>query len=111
MTPQTTEGAVTAFGSGGGFSWHFDQPSYQSSAVESYFKNHASDLPSGIHYNKKGRATPDVAALGWGFSVVVNGNVESIGGTRHVLFRLKQLCLIFYSIVPLPPPLLPSSPC
>jgi tripeptidyl-peptidase-1 len=81
VTPQTTEGAVTAFGSGGGFSWTYDRPSYQEAAVNSYIQNHGGDIPSQIHWSKNGRGTPDVAALGWGFSVVVNGGVEQIGGT------------------------------
>ena len=75
------EAAVKAFGSGGGFSWHFDQPAYQKTAVEHYLSKE--DPPSGIHINKKGRATPDVAALGIGYSVIVSpGSApESIGGT------------------------------
>jgi tripeptidyl-peptidase I len=76
--PYTSESAVSQFGSGGGFSWTFDRPKYQDQAVLGYFNT--SDLPAGFHWNKKGRGTPDVAALGIGFSVVVSGGVESIGG-------------------------------
>lgn len=74
------EGAVAAFGSGGGFSWHFPIPSYQADAVNNFFST-ASDLPESHFYNRQGRGTPDVAALGIGFEVVVDGSTESVGGT------------------------------
>jgi hypothetical protein len=51
----------------------------------SYISNHGNDIPAQFHWSKNGRATPDVAALGIGFSVVVNGAVESIGGTSGML--------------------------
>lgn len=76
--PYTSESAVNQFGSGGGFSWTFPRPAYQNAAVASYFKY---SQPSHLHFNSAGRATPDVAALGIGFGVVVNGGIESIGGT------------------------------
>lgn len=81
ITPGTPEAAVSQFGSGGGFSWTFPRPSYQAAAVNAYITNHTSDIPAQFHWNKNGRATPDVAALGIGFAVVVSGGVESIGGT------------------------------
>jgi len=74
------EMAVDEFGSGGGFSTADAQPSYQSAAVAQYFKVQK-DLPESRFYDKSGRGTPDVAALGWGFQVVVSGAVKSIGGT------------------------------
>ena len=72
------EGSVLAFGSGGGFSNHFETPPFQKKQVAEYLANHPAPA---FHFNSKGRCTPDVAALGIGFSVVVNGQVESIGGT------------------------------
>jgi len=74
------EGAVTAFSSGGGMSWHFPIPSYQTAAVNYYFQN-GQGLPSAGYYNRNGRGTPDVAALGIGFGVIIDGTVNSIGGT------------------------------
>jgi len=74
------EMAVDEFGSGGGFSTADNQPSYQTAAVAQYFKVQT-DLPDSFYYNASGRGTPDVAALGIGFQVVVSGRVESIGGT------------------------------
>jgi hypothetical protein len=41
----------------------------------------AADLPSSHYYNASGRGTPDVAALGIGFSVIVDGSFQSVGGT------------------------------
>eukprot|EP01113_Clastostelium_recurvatum_P022980 TRINITY_DN2749_c0_g1_i3.p1 TRINITY_DN2749_c0_g1~~TRINITY_DN2749_c0_g1_i3.p1 ORF type:complete len:602 (-),score=106.76 TRINITY_DN2749_c0_g1_i3:38-1843(-) len=72
--------AVTEFGSGGGFSPDDSTPSYQAKVVANYLKT-ASRLPLDGQYNKDGRATPDVSALGWGFQVVVRGAVSSVGGT------------------------------
>jgi tripeptidyl-peptidase-1 len=75
------EMAVNEFGSGGGFSWTFPQPSYQAAAVNAYLANHKDTLPWWFEFNAKGRATPDVAALGIGFQVVQGGGVELVGGT------------------------------
>lgn len=76
------------FGSGGGFSiWkQFPAPDYQTSAIADYFKNvEPSTLPdpTKVDFNKGGRGTPDVAALGTGFSVVNNGVPipGGVGGT------------------------------
>lgn len=74
------EMAVNEFGSGGGFSSKDNQPSYQTAAVNNYFKVQ-SDLPAAHFYNKTGRGTPDVAALGIGFLVYVNGAINTVGGT------------------------------
>jgi len=74
------EGAVVNFGSGGGFSNHFTQPAYQTAAIAHYFTV-AQDLPQPSYYNKTGRGTPDVSALGNGFQVIVGGRVQIVGGT------------------------------
>jgi len=75
------EGAVTAFGSGGGFSVDFDLPSYQQDAVNGYF-NSGINLPPTCSYNATGRATPDVAALGDVHFQVINKGVDiPVGGT------------------------------
>eukprot|EP00040_Diaphanoeca_grandis_P027482 m.156566 g.156566 ORF g.156566 m.156566 type:complete len:663 (+) comp31005_c0_seq1:164-2152(+) len=69
------------FGSGGGFSpWTFlEQGKWQATAVTHYFKTvPASTLPSG-GYDRAGRATPDVSALGTGYAVI-NGGVPLPGG-------------------------------
>jgi len=75
------EGAVQAFGSGGGFFSGDTQPSYQASAVTGYL-NTKPTLPSACAYNQANRATPDASALGdVHFQVVVNGGVTAVGGT------------------------------
>lgn len=74
------EAAVEAFGSGGGMSWHFPMPEYQKTAVENFFAT-STNLPESHYYNQAGRGTPDVAALGIGFEVIVNGETNSVGGT------------------------------
>lgn len=74
------EGAVTQFSSGGGMSWYDAIPSYQKNQVDTYFAR-ASNLPASSFYNRNGRGTPDVAALGIGYTVLQGGTWESIGGT------------------------------
>merc|ERR1711937_1067428 len=62
------EQATTQFGSGGGFSYDFDMPTYQASAVKAYL---AKDPKTGSgKYAQNGRASPDVALLGEKFAVV-----------------------------------------
>lgn len=87
------ESAVSQFGSGGGFSkvrlgpvrivtdsaQTFKTPPYQEGITETYL-NSTKDLPPFFYYDKTGRGTPDVAALGIGFAVVVDGT-----GSRLVL--------------------------
>jgi tripeptidyl-peptidase-1 len=79
------EGAVTAFGSGGGFFVDDSVQAYQAAAVANYFTTAAADnlpLPPSCSYNASNRATPDGAALGdVHFQVYLNGRVVSVGGT------------------------------
>jgi tripeptidyl-peptidase-1 len=75
------EGAVQAFGSGGGFSQHFATQSWQAADVQAYL-NSGVKLPEKCAYNASGRATPDVSALGdVHFQVVNDGTIISVGGT------------------------------
>eukprot|EP00761_Pharyngomonas_kirbyi_P011124 gb/GECH01011148.1/.p1 GENE.gb/GECH01011148.1/~~gb/GECH01011148.1/.p1 ORF type:complete len:557 (+),score=103.76 gb/GECH01011148.1/:1-1671(+) len=75
------EGAVKRFRSGGGFSLKaFDRPSYQNYAVSQWLQ-HGRDIPGKKFFNRKGRGTPDVSALGVGYQVVANGRVENVAGT------------------------------
>jgi len=73
------ERAVEEFGSGGGFSWYFAQPGYQSKAVQQYLTT--AKLPSSHYFNSSGRGTPDISALGEAFQVIQNGIVDSVAGT------------------------------
>jgi tripeptidyl-peptidase-1 len=74
------EGAVTQFSSGGGLSWNDAIPSYQKQAVDKYFAV-AKNIPASSYYNRQGRATPDVSALGIGYKVLQGGSWGSVGGT------------------------------
>eukprot|EP00051_Salpingoeca_urceolata_P026663 m.478114 g.478114 ORF g.478114 m.478114 type:complete len:551 (+) comp21038_c0_seq1:396-2048(+) len=74
------EVASSQFGSGGGFSKSFDAPSYQAADTKSYLAN-APDLPPAKDFPAGGRGTPDVAALGEMYQVVVSGVAQSVGGT------------------------------
>lgn len=57
-------------GSGGGFSWEFDMPAHQKTAVAAYLAN-TSGLPPASSFNQKGRAFPDIS------SVAVSGTSQS----------------------------------
>ena len=83
LAPQAAVAAEDGFGSGGGFSWNFDRPDYQKAAVEGYLKAAAADLPKEpAAWNEKGRATPDVSALGTGYELLVDGQpMPGVGGT------------------------------
>ena len=72
--------ATDQFGSGGGFSSMFDAFKDQEEDIANYFKV-APQLPPSDLFNKTGRATPDVAALGEGFEVITGGQTQPVGGT------------------------------
>jgi tripeptidyl-peptidase-1 len=74
------EQASDQFGSGGGFSRLVTQPTWQNAAVTSFYAAETKAPPASV-YGKGGRGTPDVAALGEGFQVIMNGNPEAVGGT------------------------------
>lgn len=71
------ERAVTY--SSGGFSNYFDQPSYQKSAVSTFF-NTINDTYAGF-YNRSGRGIPDVSAQGSNFAVYDKGSLTMMAGT------------------------------
>ncbi|KAI1497096.1 peptidase-like protein [Biscogniauxia marginata] len=65
--------------SSGGFSDVFPRPAWQDASVSAYLAG-VGDTFAGL-YNPAGRAFPDVAASGSGFSVVSQGRVIKVGGT------------------------------
>jgi len=72
--------ATDQFGSGGGFSWYSKQFAAQEAAVQAYLTSDT-NLPPHGSFSAAGRATPDVAAMGEGFQVIINGETEDVGGT------------------------------
>jgi subtilase family serine protease len=83
QTVGNEEMASDQFGSGGGFSKQFGQSpdaTWQSADVAEYLKN-APQLPPADSFPAKGRATPDVSALGEGFQVYLHGRPNAVGGT------------------------------
>jgi hypothetical protein len=74
------EMSTDSFGSGGGFSSMFGAFKDQEDDIANYFKI-APQLPPLDMFNKAGRATPDVAALGEGFQVITGGQTQPVGGT------------------------------
>merc|ERR1712137_1056938 len=65
---------------GGGFSNIFDQPSYQTAAVNSWLNSGALQPPS-QYWNQNGRGYPDVAAMAHKYMIVENGEKFSVDGT------------------------------
>jgi tripeptidyl-peptidase-1 len=94
-----TEEATTQFGSGGGFSYDYDMPSYQTTAVQGYLAKNP-EIGSD-KYAKGGRASPDVALLGEKFAVVEGrGQTVAVGGTSAstptwgaIISLLNEECL------------------
>ena len=85
-TASGEEMATDQFGSGGGFSSFIKRDpdaSYQDKAVASYLStvSKLAPFPPAGSFDPDGKGSPDVAALGEGFQVVLGGHVESIGGT------------------------------
>ncbi|EEH19227.2 hypothetical protein PABG_01546 [Paracoccidioides brasiliensis Pb03] len=68
------------FASGGGFSDYFERPRYQMQAVEEYLKTLGNEQHHGL-YNQNGRGYPDIAAMGYHFSVLWNGEAHLQDGT------------------------------
>jgi len=71
---------VSDFTSGGGFSYYAAMPSYQTAAVNAYFKSGV-QLPPASYYNASGRGYPDVTSFGHQCMIYSSGSVEAVGGT------------------------------
>mmetsp|Transcript_36970 Transcript_36970/g.85405 ORF Transcript_36970/g.85405 Transcript_36970/m.85405 type:complete len:184 (+) Transcript_36970:1-552(+) len=70
-------------GSSGGFSNIYDQPSWQTEAIATFFENAAAagTLPPSNMFNATGRGFPDIAAQSVSYPVVANGITMSVAGT------------------------------
>jgi len=97
------EQATTTFGSGGGFSYDFDQPSYQAEAVKDYLAQNP--LIGNKKFQKTGRGSPDVSLLGENFEVTCctgsGSSMEIVGGTSAstpswgaIIALLNDECLL-----------------
>jgi tripeptidyl-peptidase-1 len=77
------EMAVDQFGSGGGFSWSFIAFQDQKAGIKEFMSaaSSYSKFPPSNVFNAGGRGTPDVAALGENFQLVINGRSMGVGGT------------------------------
>eukprot|EP01038_Epipyxis_sp_PR26KG_P004236 gene4236-6013_t len=65
--------------SGGGFSTFYAQPTWQTSAVSSYFTGLSAQPSAG--FNSAGRGYPDLALIGVEYQVVIGGTLISLFGT------------------------------
>ncbi len=65
---------------GGGFSYHFSAPSYQSSDTKSYISQNLNSSYDG-KYNENGRGYPDIALVGEYYDIVLNGGTQRVYGT------------------------------
>lgn len=81
-TTSSGERAVSAFGSGGGFSNVFGLPSWQAAAVKNFTARYAPNYGPNV-YNDSGQARgfPDVAAIGLRVATVFNDTTLGVGGT------------------------------
>jgi len=75
---QSNAGSIIT--SGGGFSAHFSQPSYQTSAVNTYLST-GPNIPPKKNFAAGGRAYPDVASLGNAYNIIVGGQWFQVSGT------------------------------
>jgi len=66
--------------SSGGFSNRWDQPSWQTTAVNTYLTTTA-NLPDASRFNKSGRAFPDIALVGEQYQIIVDKATLSVAGT------------------------------
>ncbi|RAL66549.1 hypothetical protein DID88_006239 [Monilinia fructigena] len=66
---------------GGGFSSVFGQPSYQSSAVNSWLTTDTTHSSVTKYFNASGRAYPDVSAQATNFVIVASDSAELVDGT------------------------------
>lgn len=79
---QPEEACESVIYSGGGFSNVFPLPSYQSSAVKSYFQNHLPSYTSTQYNNsQQTRGFPDISANGANYVVTVDGGFSLVFGT------------------------------
>lgn len=79
---QPEEAAESVIYSGGGFSNVFPLPSYQKSAVASYFAKHNPPYGSDRYNNSmKTRGFPDVSANGVNYVIAIDGEFEYVYGT------------------------------
>lgn len=65
--------------SGGGFSWRYPVPQYQSAAVSAYLSS--TTPPPNSAFNRSNRAYPDVAALAINVPIVFSGSLSAAAGT------------------------------
>jgi tripeptidyl-peptidase I len=75
---QSNAGSIIT--SGGGFSAHFTQPSYQTQAVATYLST-GPNLPPKNLFKSGGRGYPDVGSLGNAYNVVIGGQTYQVSGT------------------------------
>ena len=65
---------------GGGFSWYFPAPSYQSADTKKYISNNLDNSYNG-YYNPSGRGFPDVALVGEYYDIILSGGTQRVYGT------------------------------
>ncbi len=76
------EACETVIYSGGGFSNVFAMPSYQSSAIKTYYANHKPSYTATQYNNSQTvRGYPDVSANGANYAVAVDGSISLVYGT------------------------------
>lgn len=76
---QAVSFTISNFASGGGFSNLTETPKYQQQAVKGYLSSGVA-LPPASYFNRTGRGTPDVSAIGHN-NLIYQSGVQAVGGT------------------------------
>jgi tripeptidyl-peptidase-1 len=77
-----TREVAASFGSGGGFSNVFPLPSYQASAIKSYYAHHDPGYNASVYNNTRAvRGFPDVSLNAANYVVGVDGGFQTFSGT------------------------------
>ena len=76
---ESVSAGVSGFLSSGGFSDVDVTPDYQQAAVQGYFKSNVT-LPDQSLWNRTGRGSPDVSAIGMNGYVIQQGRAELVSG-------------------------------
>ena len=76
---ESVSASVSGFLSSGGFSDVDITPAYQRAAVEGYFNSNVT-LPDQTLWNRTGRGSPDVSAIGMDGYIIDNGQADLVSG-------------------------------
>ncbi|KAG2393197.1 hypothetical protein C9374_009774 [Naegleria lovaniensis] len=77
--PDEAAKEVSVKWSGGGFSESYSMPEYQQDVVNAYLRQPS--VPPRSYFNDKGRAYPDISAVGVNYQIILSGQLKNVSGT------------------------------